>query len=85
MTTEPKFFATRAEWHEWLVANFETAKEVWFVFPNKCSGKTGILYDDAVEEARISAEELEKRLRNFIAKTRVGKMVAGYGGTDKYY
>ncbi len=187
MTSEPKYFATRAEWREWLAANFETVKEVWFVFPNKSSGKTGILYNDAVEEAlcfgwidstvgtldkdhkiqrftprrprstysqsnkerlawllenglihpalegeirfvlaepfvfpddiivrlqedpavwenyerfsdsykrirvayieqaRVSAEEFEKRLRNFIAKTRDGKMVAGYGGIEKYY
>lgn len=186
-TTEPKYFRTRAEWREWLAGNFETAKDVWFVFPNKCSGKTGIPYNDAVEEAlcfgwidstvgaldkdhkiqrftprrprstysqsnkerlawllenglihpkfedevrvvlaepfvfpadiiarlreeptvwenyqqfsdsykrirvayieqtRVSAEEFEKRLRNFIAKTREGKTVAGYGGIEKYY
>ena len=187
MTAEPKYFSTRAEWREWLAANFEAAKGIWFVFPNKCSGKAGILYNDAVEEAlcfgwidstvgaldkdhkiqrftprrprstysqankerlrwllkhgmihpaledevrgvlaepfvfpadiiarlqeesavwehykrfsdsykririayieaaRVSAVEFEKRLRNFIAKTRDGKMVAGYGGIEKYY
>jgi uncharacterized protein YdeI (YjbR/CyaY-like superfamily) len=187
MMTEPKYFETRLEWRAWLAENFGTAKEVWFVFPNKCSGKTGVLYNDAVEEAlcfgwidstvraldreqkiqrftprrsrsaysqpnkerlrwlsdngmihpaleahvravlaepfvfpedilrrlredavvwanyerfsdsykrirvayieaaRVSTEEFEKRLRNFIAKTRAGKMVAGYGGIEKYY
>jgi uncharacterized protein YdeI (YjbR/CyaY-like superfamily) len=187
MTAEPKYFATRAEWREWLAENFETSDEIWFVFPNKCSGKTGILYNDAVEEAlcfgwidstvraldkdhkiqrftprrprssysqsnkerlawlsehgmihpkfesevravlsepfvfpadiiarlredpivwenygrfsesyrrlrvayieqaRESDEEFEKRLRNFIAKTREGKPIAGYGGIEKYY
>jgi uncharacterized protein YdeI (YjbR/CyaY-like superfamily) len=50
-TTEPKYFATRAEWREWLSRNFETAADIWFVFPNKCSGKQGVLYNDAVEEA----------------------------------
>jgi uncharacterized protein YdeI (YjbR/CyaY-like superfamily) len=187
MMTEPKYFTTRAEWREWLAANFETSDGIWFVFPNKCSGKTSILYNDAVEEAlcfgwidstvgaldkdhkiqrftprrprsaysqsnkerlawllekgmihpaledevrgvlaepfvfpadiiarlredsavwanyerfsdsykririayieqaRVSAEEFEKRLRNFIAKTRENKMVAGYGGIEKYY
>ncbi len=187
MTTEPRYFETRAEWRRWLAENFETAKEVWFIFPNKSSGKTGILYNDAVEEAlcfgwidstvgaldkdhkiqrftprrprstysqsnkerlawllenrmihpsledeirgvlaesfvfpadiiarlredpvvwenyerfsdsykririayieqaRISAEEFEKRLRNFIAKTRDGKLITGYGGIEKYY
>ena len=31
------------------------------------------------------AANFEKRLRNFIAKTREGKMVTGYGGIEKYY
>lgn len=46
-----KYFETRKEWREWLTENFETAKEIWFVFPNKSSGKKSILYNDAVEEA----------------------------------
>jgi uncharacterized protein YdeI (YjbR/CyaY-like superfamily) len=187
MTTEPKYFKTRKEWRDWLAENFEMAKDVWFVFPNKCSGKPGVLYNDAVEEAlcfgwidstvraldkdhkiqrftprrprsaysqsnkerlawlsergmihpkfedevlavlsepfvfpddiiaalkedsivwenfdrfsesykrlrvgyieqgRASAEEFEKRLRHFIAKTRENKRIAGYGGIEKYY
>lgn len=31
--------------------NFETSCEIWFVFPYKSSGKKGVLYNDAVEEA----------------------------------
>lgn len=187
MTTEIKYFGDREEWRKWLADNFETAKGIWFVFPNKSSGKAGITYNDAVEEAlcfgwidstvrahdkdhkiqrftprrrgssysqankerlqwlldnkmihpkmesevrnvlsrpfefpgdiidklkadrgvwenyemfsdsykririayieaaRVSAEEFEKRLRNFIDKTRVNKKVAGYGGIEKYY
>lgn len=187
MTIDPKYFKTRGEWRKWLAANFDTAKDVWFVFPNKCSGKTSVLYNDAVEEAlcfgwidstvraldkehkiqrftprrprstysqankerlawllehgmihpqveekvryvlaepfvfpadiidrlkddttvwenylrfsesykrlrvayieqaRVSAEEFEKRLKNFINKTRENKLIAGYGGIDKYY
>ncbi len=34
--------------------NFETSCEIWFVFPYKSSGKKGILYNDAVEEALCS-------------------------------
>lgn len=44
-------FATRAEWRQWLAAHYDTAKEVWFVFPSKSSGEKGISYNDAVEEA----------------------------------
>ncbi|MDR0953799.1 MAG: YdeI/OmpD-associated family protein [Rikenellaceae bacterium] len=185
--TTPTYFETREEWRRWLADNFETAKEVWFTFPNKSSGKSGISYNDAVEEAlcfgwidstiraldadhkiqrftprrprspysqsnkerlawlqergmihpkfeaevqavlsapfvfsadiiarlkedpavwanyqrfspsyqrlrvayieqaRVSDEEFEKRLRHFIAKTRDGKLIPGYGGIDKYY
>jgi uncharacterized protein YdeI (YjbR/CyaY-like superfamily) len=51
MTAEPKYFATREEWREWLARNFESATEVWFVFPVKGSGESAVLYNDAVEEA----------------------------------
>ncbi len=187
MTTDIKYFENRAEWRRWLAENFETAQGIWFVFPNKSSGKTAIVYNDAVEEAlcfgwidstvkahdkdhkiqrftprrrgsgysqsnkerlrwlldnkmihpkvesdvrnvlstpfefptdiidrlkadravwenyetfsdsykririayieaaRVSAAEFEKRLKNFIDKTRENKKVAGYGGIEKYY
>lgn len=51
MTTNIKYFETRREWRDWLTVNFKTAGEVWFVFPNKSSGKKSVLYNDAVEEA----------------------------------
>jgi uncharacterized protein YdeI (YjbR/CyaY-like superfamily) len=38
-----------------------------------------------IDSARDRPEEFEKRLNNFIAKTRAGKMIGGYGGIDKYY
>lgn len=52
MTTENiKYFENREEWRKWLADNFETSGEIWFVFPNKSSGKKSIIYNDAVEEA----------------------------------
>lgn len=53
MTTEDKikYFENREEWRKWLTDNFDTANEIWFVFPIKSSGKKSILYNDAVEEA----------------------------------
>ena len=38
-----------------------------------------------IDAARIRPEEFEKRLSNFIKKTRENKLVAGYGGIEKYY
>ena len=46
-----KYFETRNDWRAWLSEYFETANEIWFVFPKKTSDKKSILYNDAVEEA----------------------------------
>jgi len=42
---------TRNEWRYWLKKNYKTEKEIWLVFQNKSSNKTGITYEEAVEEA----------------------------------
>lgn len=53
MTTETKimYFENRDDWRKWLTDNFDSAKEIWFVFPLKSSAKRSISYNDAVEEA----------------------------------
>ena len=38
-----------------------------------------------IDAARNRPEEFEKRLNNFIEKTRQNKLIKGYGGVDKYY
>ena len=38
-----------------------------------------------IEDARRRPEEFQKRLRFFLAKTRQGKLIKGYGGIEKYY
>ncbi len=38
-----------------------------------------------VHSARKRPEEFQKRLKNFIQKTRENKLIKGYGGIDKYY
>lgn len=38
-----------------------------------------------IDSARNRPEEYNKRLSNFINKTRANKIITGYGGTDKYY
>ncbi len=49
--TKTLYIKTRNEWRNWLKKNYKTEKEIWLVFQNKSSGKTGITYEDAVEEA----------------------------------
>ena len=38
-----------------------------------------------IDAARKRPDEFNKRLANFIQKTRYGKLIVGYGGIDKYY
>ena len=41
----------RQQWRAYLAENFQTKKEVWFVFPLSASGERALSYNDAVEEA----------------------------------
>lgn len=45
------YVSNRKEWRRWLENNFDTAKEIWLVYPKKASDKPRIVYNDAVEEA----------------------------------
>ncbi|MBQ6380824.1 MAG: YdeI/OmpD-associated family protein [Clostridia bacterium] len=38
-----------------------------------------------IDAARKRPEQFQKRLDNFIRKTRQNKLIVGYGGVDKYY
>ncbi len=52
MQTAPVLYlSTREEWRQWLEENFQKEQEAWLVYPKKSSGKSRILYNDAVEEA----------------------------------
>jgi uncharacterized protein YdeI (YjbR/CyaY-like superfamily) len=48
---ERRHFEGRGEWRAWLVENYASAKELWLVFHKKHTGKGGLTYDEAVEEA----------------------------------
>ena len=42
---------TRQEWREWLAVHIQTHKEIWLVFYKKSAHRSGISFDDAIEEA----------------------------------
>jgi len=73
MESKIKYFENRKDWRKWLTENFDTADEIWFVFPNKCSGKKSMIYNDAVEEAlcfdwidsTIKALDKEHKIQRF--------------------
>lgn len=43
--------ASRQEWRQWLAANGQSAKSVWFVINKAAATRPGVRYTDAVEEA----------------------------------
>ena len=45
------YTADRTEWRQWLEENYQTAQEVWLVYPLKHNSLPRIPYNDAVEEA----------------------------------
>ncbi len=45
------YVTNRKDWRTWLAKNFDKEREIWLVFPHKSSGKSRLLYNDAVEEA----------------------------------
>ena len=51
MTANRRHFANRDQWRAWLEENHAAAQEIWLVFHKKRTGKPGLAYDDAVEEA----------------------------------
>lgn len=48
---KPRFFKSSAEFRSWLAKNRTAASELWVGFYNKKSGKGGITYSQALDEA----------------------------------
>ncbi len=49
--TQTLYLTQRAEWRKWLMEHHATAKEIWLISYSKTSGKPGLPYLEAVEEA----------------------------------
>ncbi|HYB01289.1 MAG TPA: hypothetical protein VED37_13815 [Ktedonobacteraceae bacterium] len=48
---ETLLVTSRNEWREWLAQHYDEYKEIWLIYYKKTSGKTGINYEESVEEA----------------------------------
>ncbi|UCG54381.1 MAG: YdeI/OmpD-associated family protein [Dehalococcoidia bacterium] len=46
-----RYFRDRYQWNQWLLKNHNIVHEIWLLHYKKSSGKVGITYDEAVEEA----------------------------------
>ena len=42
---------TPAEWRRWLAKHYHDRKEIWLVYNRRSSDKSGISYEDSVQEA----------------------------------
>lgn len=69
---QPTHFSTAADFRQWLEQHHARASELWVVFYKKSSGKAGMTYSEAVDEAlcfgwidgllkRIDAERFMQR------------------------
>jgi len=45
------FFESREAWRNWLLVNHASVNELWVIYYKKHSGKTSIIYQEALEEA----------------------------------
>lgn len=51
MTSEPLFFASPAEFRQWLDENHRTAAELWVGFYKKATGRPSMTWSESVDEA----------------------------------
>lgn len=77
--TKEKFVFSRD-----IVEKLKMDKKTWENF-QKMSEPYKRIRIAYIESARKRPEEFEKRLNNFIDKTKENKMIKGFGGIEKYY
>ena len=67
-----------------ILDKLKSDKTVWTNYENFSAPyqRIRIAY---IESARKRPEEFDKRLNNFISKTKENKLIKGFGGIDKYY
>ena len=67
-----------------ILNSFKKDKPTWDNF-QKFSDSYKRIRIAYIDGARKRPEEFEKRLTNFLEKTREGKLIKGFGGIEKYY
>ena len=72
------------EWAEYIIDRLKEDKITWKNYQHFSDAykRIRIAY---IEAARKRPEEFEKRLNNFINKTKENKIITGFGGIGKYY
>lgn len=67
-----------------IIEELKASEEAWANYQNFSAPyqRIRIAY---INSAKKRPDEYQKRLDNFIAKTKANKMIKGFGGIDKYY
>ncbi len=67
-----------------IIEQLKLEKSVWENYQNFSEPykRIRIAY---IDSARKRPDEFDKRLRNFIEKTKENKLIKGFGGIEKYY
>ncbi len=67
-----------------IIKRLKSDKDVWKNYQNFSESykRIRIAY---IDSARKRPDEFEKRLNNFISKTKENKQIKGFGGIEKYY
>ena len=67
-----------------IIKKLKSDKDVWENY-QKFSDSYKRIRISYIDGARGRPEEFDKRLNNFIEKTRQNKLITGYGGIESYY
>lgn len=67
-----------------IIKQLKSDKTVWenYQFFSEPYKRIRVAY---IDSARKRSDEFDKRLNNFIGKTKENKLIKGFGGIDKYY
>jgi len=60
------------EWRRWLAKYGQNKKEIWLIYFKKASGKSGISYDESVEEA-LAYGWIDGQVKTIDDKTYAGR------------
>jgi len=60
------------EWRRWLAKHHADTKEIWLIYYKKASGKTGVSYEESVQEA-LAYGWIDGQFKSIDEKTHAGR------------
>jgi uncharacterized protein YdeI (YjbR/CyaY-like superfamily) len=69
------------EWRRWLARHHADTKEIWLIYQKKTSGKSGISYEDSVQEA-LAYGWIDGQTKSIDDKTYAGRFTPRKPGSN---